>query len=433
MNKKLTFLFVLTLITAILLSACSGGNGNNGNKGEDSPNNGGSSSSGEKVKLTLWYWNGAISDSTVEEAKTKFPNIELNAQKLPPGGEYMTKLKTSLAGGAGGPDVTAMDSWITELIQYSDKFVNLNDYGAADLKDQYLEWKWNVASAEEGKVQIAMPIDVAPTVMFYREDLFKQAGVPSTPEEIKEKVKTWDDFIALSKTVHEKTKGGMATIVDIYRNVIGQMPKRYFDETGNFIGEEGHVKQAWDTAVKAYQSGATFGMSSSSESNAALNNGTMASLIGPSWMKGDIISAAPDTKGKWRIAYPAGGVGNQGGSFFGALKTTKHPEEAAELIKFLTNAENLKKGFVEFGNYPSTPGIYEDEDMKQPDEFFGGQSVGTVFGEAAKDVVISYSDPRDGKVEDAIIEQLSLVDTNKKDSEAAWNEALENVKRELSR
>ncbi|MBW5447556.1 extracellular solute-binding protein [Cohnella sp. CFH 77786] len=435
MNKKVSYLIVLTMMMALILSACGGGKKNDEASGSSEPSASASQSApaGEKAKLTLWYWNGAISDSSIEAAKAKFPNIELKAEKLPPGDEYKTKLKTTLAGGGDGPDIVAMDSWVTEMLEYSDKFVNLYDQGASEIKDQYLEWKWNMAATPDKKTLIALPIDVAPVVMFYREDLFKQAGVPSTPEEIKAKVKTWDDYIALAKTVKEKTKGSMGTIVDIYRNVINQLPKRYFDENGNFIGEDGHVKQAWDTAVKAYQSGATFGMSSSSEANAALNNGSIASTIGASWVKGDLIAAAPDTAGKWRIAYPAGGVGNQGGSFFGVLKSTKYPKEAYEVIKFLVSPDNLKKAFLEFGNYPSTPSVYGDADMKQPDAFFGNQAIGEVFGEAAKDVVVSHSDPRDGMVEDAIIQELTLVDTNKKDPEKAWKDALENVKRNLQR
>lgn len=421
---------LLALCLVLIVSACSQ-NEPTPSSSASSPAN--ESDSNEKITLKMWYWNGAISDSTIEAAKTKFPNIDLQAEKLPSGGDFLTKLTTTLSGGGGGPDIVTMDSWISTMLTYNDKFVNMYDYGARDIQSQYLDWKWKIGATEDDQYLIGLPIDVAPVVLYYRTDLFKEAGVASTPEEIKDQVKTVDDYLALLKQVHEKTGSQSGTLVDLFRSIIGQSSENYFDLEGNYIGDKEHVKAAWDASVRAYQEGVTFPYTSDSEKNAAMNNGKISSFTGASWAVGDVISGAPDTAGKWNIAYPPGGVGNQGGSAMGILKSTKYPQEAFEVVKFLVSPENLMVGYKEFGNYPSTPEIYDTPEMVNESQFFGGQNMSGVFGEAAKDVQIAHKDSRDELVINALSAALGSVDAQKKDSEETWTEVQKQIKRQLER
>ncbi|RED58562.1 ABC transporter substrate-binding protein [Cohnella lupini] len=419
---------LLAILVILAVTAC-GQNSNNAS----SSGNGNDNAANGKVKLKMWYWNGAISDSTIEAAKAKFPNIDLQAEKLPSGADFLTKLKTTITGGGSGPDIVTMDSWISTMLSYNDKFVNLYDQGARDIQSEYLDWKWKMGTTPDDKYLIALPIDVAPVVLYYRSDLFKEAGVASTPEEFKNQVKTWDDYFNLLKTVNEKTGSQTATIVDIFRSLLGQSSEAYFDQDGKYIGDQAHIKSAWDSAVQAYQAGLTFPYSSDSEKNAAMNNGKISSFSGASWAVGDVIAAAPDTKGKWNIAYPPGGVGNQGGSFMGILKSTKYPKEAYEVIKFLVSPENLMVGYKDFGNYPSTPEIYAKPEMVNKNEFFGNQDLSTVFADAAKDVKVAHTDTRDDMVLNELTKALGTVDAQKRDSEKAWKDAQEQINRQLSR
>ncbi|MFF2481321.1 ABC transporter substrate-binding protein [Paenibacillus sp. NPDC058071] len=415
---------LVALCLALVISAC----GQSTPK-TDNENKGGN----EKITLKLWYWNGAFSDASLQAAKEKFPNINIEAEKLPSGDDYLTKLRTTLAGGGSGPDIVAMDSWISSMLQYKDQFVNLYDQGAHDIESQYLDWKWKMGADQENNYLIGLPLDVAPVVLFYRTDLFKQAGVPSTPQEIHDQVKDWDDYFALLKKVKDATGSQTGNIADIFRSIIGQGEETFFTKDGKYIGDQGNVKRAWDLSVKAYQEGLTFPFTSDTEKNAAMNANKINSLNGASWVVGDLISAAPDTKGKWGIAYPPGGVGNQGGSFLGALKHTKHPKEAYEVIKFLVSPDNLVQAYKEFGNYPSTPETYSKPEMASKHEFFGGQDLNEVFSEAAKDVKIAPAHPQDIMVLNTIVESLTNVDTMKKDPKVAWDEAQTKVNRQLSR
>ncbi|MBW7453419.1 ABC transporter substrate-binding protein [Paenibacillus sepulcri] len=429
MKSKALFGVLLAMCFVLVVTACGQSNTNtntgNNNAGSESAANG-------KITLDLWYWNGAISDSTIEAAKKNFPNIDIKAEKLPSGPDYLTKLKTTIAGGGSGPDIVAMDSWVSSMLEYKDKYVNLYDQGARDIQSQYLDWKWKMAATSDDQYLIGLPIDVAPVVLYYRSDLFAKAGVPSTPEDIKSQVKTWDDYMNLLQKVKDKTGTQTGTLVDIFRSLLGQNSKGFFDEGGNYIGDQDHIKSVWDDSVQAYKAGLTFPYSSDSEKNAAMNNSKISSFSGASWAVGDLVGAAPDTKGKWSIAYPPVGVGNQGGSFFGALKSTKHPKEAYEVIKFLVSPDNLVKGYKEFGNYPSTPAVYSNPEMENKNEFFGNQDLSPIFADAAKDVKVAHTDPRDDMVLNLLVQDLGYVDTKKQDPEKAWTDAQDQIKRQLS-
>ncbi|WP_156289840.1 ABC transporter substrate-binding protein [Oceanobacillus salinisoli] len=423
MNKKI-ILALTSIAMLVLLAACGNADANTASGTEDSG----------KVTLTMWYW-GDESPEIEAKVNEQFDNVELKVEKLPSGEDFKTRLQTTLAGGGEGPDIVAMDSWISEFLPHHDMFVDLYDYGAEELEDTYLEWKLEMATAktDDGDKLIALPIDIGPIALYYRADLFEQAGLPSEPEDVAKEIQNWDDYIAASKKVYEATGAKMYTIDEIYRNVIGQSDKLYFDENDNFIADQEHVKNAFDTAVRAYQEGLTFVSESGSEKRAAMNTGDVGSLIHAMWFKGDVVNSAPDHAGNWRIAFPPGGGGNQGGSFMGILNSSEHPEEAYEVLKWYLNPENQLDNLVNHGLFPSTPEVYDAPEMQVEEEFFGGQVVNEVFAQSAEDVKIAYRSPNDSLVESSILEQFQLIVNENKDPEKAWNDAIDRAKSQLSK
>lgn len=80
-----------------------------------------------------------------------------------------------------------------ELFPSEDRFYNLYDLGAGDIEDQYLPWKWKQGVTPSGQM-IGFPMDTGPTALFYREDLFKEAGLPSDPEDVTRQINSWDAY-----------------------------------------------------------------------------------------------------------------------------------------------------------------------------------------------------------------------------------------------
>ncbi|MDR9855106.1 extracellular solute-binding protein [Paenibacillus sp. VCA1] len=418
--KKLCMSFTCLLLVVLMVSGCSRG-----------------SSSNENVKtLTLWYWNRSIDDNLIKSVQKQFPGIRLNAQKI--GGDFKSKLKTTLAAGTGGPDIVAFNDWVTELFPSADRFYDLYELGAKDIEQDYLHWKWKLGVTPEGKM-IALPMDTGPTALFYRADLFEQAGLPSDPEEVHKLMGTWDDYFAAGKKLQDALGGKVKftdNIGNIYTQVNAQSDKIYFDKNENFIGENpsSSMKKAWDFAVKASQIGLLANASTfSSEWNAAANNGKIASFVGAVWCKEILMQAAPDTSGKWRVARAPGGDGNNGGSFLAIMKTSKHPQEAFDVIQWLENPENQVTAMKEINLFPSAVKALDSDVMKQKEDFFGGQVTGEIFSESARHVKPAYFGTKYANLNGIVSRELSAVAIQGKNSDQAWEDALSRVKKELLR
>jgi cellobiose transport system substrate-binding protein len=395
------------------------------------------SSLNDKVKtLTLWYWNRSIDDNLINSVQKQFPGIRLNAQKI--GGDFKSKLKTTLAAGTGGPDIIAFNDWVTEMFPNADRFYNLYDLGAKEIEQDYLDWKWKLGVTPEGKM-IALPMDTGPTALFYRADLFEQAGLPSDPEEVHKQMGTWDDYFAAGKKLQDALGGKVKftdNIGNIYTQVNAQSEKIYFDPNENFIGEDpsSSIKKAWDLAVKASQMGLLANVGTfSSEWNAAANNGKIASFVGAVWCKEILMQAAPDTAGKWRVARAPGGDGNNGGSFLAIMSTSKYPQEAFDVIKWLQNPENQITGFKEMNLFPSAKKALDSDVMKQKEDFFGGQVTGEIFSESARNVKPSFFGTKFANVNGIVSRELSSVAIQGKDPNQALQDALSRIKKELLR
>jgi cellobiose transport system substrate-binding protein len=393
--------------------------------------------SGDKIKLTLWYWNGSIDDNIIAKVSEQFPEIQLQAIKI--GDDYKTKLTTTLAAGSGGPDIAAINNWVSELFPVSDKFVNLRDYGADDIATDYLDWKWKQGITPDGQSVIALPMDIGPSVLFYRADLFEKAGLPIEPKQVSELLSTWDSYIEAGKKLAaafpDKKIHMTDSIVNLYYQVLWQSETRYFDTSDNFIGDQEQVKKAWDYAVQAHK----YNLSAktdqyTAEWNALMTNNGAASFVGAVWMKKILKDGAPNTAGKWRITNAPGGAGgDNGGSFIGVLKQSKHPKEAYEVIKWLMNSENQLKSYTDTDLYPSTPSVYKDPALLAADPFFGAEPNGKYFFNAAQQTKAAYQSPKDSIVDSAIVAELVNVEKQNKDPDKAWSDAMSKIKKDLSR
>ncbi|MEU1164277.1 extracellular solute-binding protein [Streptomyces sp. NPDC005921] len=195
---------------------------------------GGSGSGGTKngKNLTLWYWGGALSEKVVAEAKTHFSgSVKLTAASI--GGDFKQKLTTTLAaGGSSVPDITGIKGEdIASFLPNASRFLDLNDLGFKKLSSQYLGWKTKLAQTSDGK-QIGFPIDIGPTALFYREDLFAKAGVATDPDKVAALVTTWEDYFQLGLEVQKKNPGTylVNNLGSMFDMTIGQGSLEGFDE-----------------------------------------------------------------------------------------------------------------------------------------------------------------------------------------------------------
>jgi cellobiose transport system substrate-binding protein len=387
-----------------------------------------------KTKITLWYWNRSLSDDLLKKVSKKFPNIQLEPQKI--GGDFRLKLQTTLVGGSGAPDIVLFNDWVSQYLTYSDEFANLYDYGAKDIQKDYLSWKWNLAVPPNKKNDLlALPIDTGPTALYYRTDLFQKAGLPTDPAKVGVMLHSWDSYMTAGEQLKQKTGDFMVdNIENVFTQVLGQNENKFFDKNDNYIGDGPTVKKAWDTAIEFNKRGLSAKIDGwTTDWNASMNNGKVATFVGAVWMKDVLKDAAPDTKGKWHVASPPDGAGNNGGSFIGIMASSPHKKEAYEVIKWLMSPDNQLKNYLDVDLYPSAIDTLNNEKMNRAEPFFGNQNTNTVFKNSAQKVPNTYFGEDYTTIANIFLNQLKLVEREGKDPNQAWKDAQAKAKRELSR
>ncbi|WCC80023.1 extracellular solute-binding protein [Cutibacterium equinum] len=409
----------LSMVGASALTGCSTSNEPTDNKGN-----------GDAKKLVLWIWPEGFDKQTLA-AVTK-ANSSYTVRQDVIGGDFKQKLTTTFTAGSGLPDITGVKGEdIAFFRDHANYFADLNTLGAKDLKPTFLDWKWAQATTVDGK-QLGIPSDIGPTALFYRADIFEQAKLPSEPDEVAAQITTWEDFIEFGTKLLAAKKDTflVRNSVGMFGTIWPQSGKGFIDEKKNFIGDQDHIRNAWDLAIKAFKAGIVATIkSNTSDSAAAVNEGRLPADFGASWHLADLMVDAPETKGKWRVCAHPGAAINQGGSFLSIPAGASDPKASFAAIRELLSVESQVREYVHNGNFPVSPKAYDDPKVSGPVEFLGGQHAAEVFGKAAKTVRPLYEDANSGTVSAPFAAQLEQVESSGKDAEAAWKDAVSEAKR----
>jgi cellobiose transport system substrate-binding protein len=347
---------------------------------------------------------------------------------------HHTALAQHLATGAGADDIEAVEvGFIAQFASQPQNFVDLRQYGASALKSRYPAWKYNQAVAPN-KAVIGLGTDVGSLGICYRTDLFKKAGLPTTPAALGKMWPTWQSFLTVGKRFQDKAPKGVKFIdsgSNLYNAIIAQANPAYYNAGGKVIASTNpKVQAAWNLTMQAISSGQDLGLSAfSNDWNTGFKKGTFATVTCPAWMMGYIQGQAPATKGKWNIADVPGGGGSWGGSFLTVTKQSSHPAEAADLVKFLTSPASELYVFKHTGNLPSEVPVLKSkavQTFKNP--FFSNAPVGSIFANSALKLTPQVLGPHQGDFQTAASNAIQRVEQHKQSAAASWKQFLKDVK-----
>jgi multiple sugar transport system substrate-binding protein len=373
---------VAGLVLALSLTACSGS--------DDDDNDG--SGPGEKVELTFWSWVPGI-DKAVALWNEENPDIQVKLGDKTVGsqGGYAKMHAAVKAGNA--PDLAQVEYQNIPEFLLDNELVDLSEYGADEVADQFVDWQWEQVSYADGVYGI--PQASGPMGLFYRKDLFDKWGIePPT---------TWAEFKEAARTVRQHG----AYICTFPPGNSAWFTALAWQRGANWFGIDGdswtvdidspetlEVAEYWDQMIQEdlVKTEADF----SEEWNKDLNTGQIVSWPTAQWGDGILAAAAPKTEGKWAAApIPQWDdtfrSANWGGSSTAVLQGTEHAEEAMEFAVWLNSDPESIDLLIEGAyGWPAATDALEGSALDKPYPFFGGQKINDVFVEADAAIDVNW-------------------------------------------
>lgn len=416
----------LISVVALGLAACSSNTGNENNGGGEGGGDGG------QITLRIATFNEFGYEELIKEYMADNPNIKVEHKKAATTDEARDNLNTRLAAGSGLSDIEAVEvDWLPELMQYADKFVDLNN---DDVKDRWLDWKTASATTQDGRL-IGYGTDIGPEAVCYRADLFEAAGLPSDREEVAKLLEGgWDNYFKVGKEFVDKSDAAWYDSSDAtFQGMINQLETPFEKEDGTPIPleENTEIKAIYDQIMQAKQDGLSAGYAQWSEDwTASFQSNGFATMLCPGWMLGVIEGNSAGVEG-WDVAdvFPGGG-GNWGGSFLTVPDQSKHPEEARALAAWLTAPEQQIKAFASKGTFPSQVEALSSPELKESkNEFFNDAPVGEILANRAEAVSVTpFKGVNYFSIRATVTDALNRVESGTDDAASSWQKAIEAYK-----
>ncbi len=345
------------------------------------------------VNLTYWSWIPGM-DKQVALFNQTHPQIHVTLSNVGSGPIEYNKLFTAIKAN-NEPDVAQIEFQTLPQFETTGSLVELSQYGANSVKDQFPSWMWNEVTLSNGVY--AIPQDGGPMALYYRDDIFKQYNLPVPT--------TWAQYADDAAKLHAANP--KSYITDFPPRNPGWFTGLVWQNGGNLFSISG---QSWKVSINNPQAlqVASYWQDLISKkliktepdfTNAWYNDlqtGALATWISGAWGNGILKQNAPQSAGKWRVAplpqWQAGQTvsSNWGGSTTVAFKSSKYPQQASTFAQWIS--ANVQSAELEFstGAYPASTAALSSPTVNSPQPFFGNQVINQVFSDSAKQVNVNF-------------------------------------------
>lgn len=344
--------------------------------------------------LVVWGWEAAI--NTLKEVepdfKAAYPNVNVEYVIQPPADTYRN-IQLAVSAGSGAPDVSVIeDSHLAQFVELG-ALADITDQ-VAPYKSLMNPYKWQAAESE-GRTY-AMPWDSGPVALYYRRDVFEEAGVDPTS------IETWDDYYEAAKAI--KTETGKPMLQNskarnsgrLLEMLIWQRGLGYVDEQGAVIlDKDPKIRETLEYLGRFWEEDLTLDNEEWTDPwYAAFADGEVATQIAAVWM-GTFFKSfiAPEAEGDWGvIKLPIWEEGdaqasNDGGSQLAIFEESEQKEAAWAYVEYhLGREESQLTMYRELDIFPSLETTYDDPFFSEPDPYFGGDEARVLFAEVVAEI-----------------------------------------------
>lgn len=340
------------------------------------------------VNVLTWPNNDRTFQALLPAFNQAYPNITVNIQGIPQANNaYLNAVQRAMLAG-GGTDVAMIEIGMMALLRDKPQWVDLSraPYNAGEFINDFAGFTVANVTLSDGKIA-ALPKHTGPGGMFYRSDIFAEAGLPTDPTEVGALFADWDAFITEGKKlVIPNERWVIGNGEEIVRAMMAQAGVSYFDTEGNFQIDNPIFKTALEKVKEAADAGMISPFTAwSPEWQGAFQRGQLATALYGNWFGGLLKRAyATDQEGKWAVTQVPGVDGkrsfNSGGDYIGILEGSQNKEAAWAFIHWVvTNDESLKQQYQNDDLYPAFTPAGSADWINFDDPYYGGQNVNEVF------------------------------------------------------
>ena len=398
-------------------------------------------------KLEVWL-GGDVWDPVFAEFQRACPNLEI-ASGAREWSDIQTQVQLAITAGTGGCDLCPLEQKDISKFVYGGGLLDITER-VQPYKDQISPGSWASVTGPDGKIY-GLPSDVGPVVMYYRRDVFEQAGLASDPDSVSEMVATWQDYLNVCKTIKDATglycfqNSKANNDARMFEMMLWSQGQGYFDDAGNLaVASPTNVAtlelmgQFWqDDLVTDFNSWTDEWYAGFS----SLDN-PVASIVIAGWMEMFLPTwIAPDTAGLWGVARMPGGTtagsaraALDGGSALFIPKHSQQADAAWALMEYMSlNYDNVLWARTQHGLFPALTQTYDDPALQEPAAFFGGQVVNPLYLEVLNEVPqANIWGPNYTMINEVVSVGIQRYATGEVSAEAALQAAQEEIAANLS-
>ncbi len=352
--------------------------------------------------------------------------------------DHHNAMVTTLATGSAPPDVMAVEFGFLGRFAEGKSLEDLAKapYNGRGLTSRFVAYTIPLATNSQGELS-ALPTDIGPGTLYYREDILKKAGVSEA-----DLTKSWDAYVEAGKKIKAATGAYLLATAQDMKNIVIRSNLKdgegvYFDKNNKVVVDSPRFVKAFELAkaVRDNKLDAKIG-AWSNEWSEGFKRGTIATQMMGAWLGGHLANwLAPNTKGLWRATnLPNNAYAFWGGTFYAIPKKAQHKELSWEFIKFMTLSKDVQlQAFKDQDAFPALLDAQNDTFYDQPVPFLGGQKARALWKDAVQKIPALDVSKHDQVAEEVVATELDKVLDQGKDIKQALADAKALIERRARR
>lgn len=368
-----------------------------------------------------------IARSAIPQWKKLHPDVEIKVISRA-FDDHHTAMTTALSTASNLPDVMALEKGYVARFSRGGGLENVGDapYNFKTKQAHFVPYSVQQGMNLAGDM-VAVPADIGPGTLLYRDDILKKAGV-----NIGELTQSWESYVEAGLKIKAATGAYLVANAQdvkeiVIRSGIAAGDGLYLDSQRRVLVDTPRFVRAFTLAkqIRANKLDARLN-AWTPEWAEAFKRGKLAAPFSGAWLAGHLNNwLAPATKGLWRVSQlPNQTYASWGGTFYAIPKQAKNKALAWEFIELMTQRSDMQlQAFKSQDAFPALLDVYNDPFFDQPIEFLGGQKARLLWRDASQKIGAIQVDKLDNIAEEIVNTELDKVLEQNKDIPTALADA----------